>query len=155
MHTYSYNSSVPFLCALLLHQIASHPPTQPCHLHSRKTGGGKSHSLQPNLTCTLRYVTDVVVWTTDSSLAGFRPRLGIGFGFGSGSGFGLWIRFWWVLNDCSLTDCLTDTDVDEYQVNPFVTSGKKPSRWASSGVLLFTAHSSSLFSALVTERELI
>jgi len=58
-------------------------------------------------------------------------------------------RVRWVLNDCSLTDCLTDTDVDEYQVNPFVTSGKKASRWASSGVTPLSPFST--FTALGSE----
>jgi len=128
----------------LLHQIASHP-----HGYTQKKAGGgsrelgkgkrkswqKSHSPQSNLTCTLRYVTDVVVWAADSSF-------GMGFDWVSA-------RVRWVLNDCSLTDCLTDTDVDEYQVNPFVTSGKKASRWASSGVTPLSPFST--FTALGSE----
>lgn len=38
----------------------------------------------------------------------------------------------------ALTDCLTDTDVDEYQVNPFVTS-KRASRWAELSSLVLVA----------------
>jgi len=62
-------------------------------------------------------------WTLELELGLFGIGIGIRTGTGTVSQSG-------VLNDW-LTDCLTDTDVDEYQVNPFVTS-KKASRWAAS-----------------------
>lgn len=104
-YSYSYNSCVPSRCSILflccIKLQATHTDTT-----LRKMVGGAAkaaaHSRQPNLTCTLRYVTDVVASFWEGGFFGRigTERNGSGGAFAGLGGYwmtALWLTVWQTL----------------------------------------------------------